>query len=343
MALTKVRGSGLDGSTALKGQELIIDSDGDTSITSDTDDQIDFKTGGSDRLAISSSGNIGLGSHTTNYSRFTVNVDHTPVASSNTAGGYLSDGIYVTYRGLNAEAYGTKSVGGIYSRWKSASTLNWAGIDFVDRRGSSSGTHRSGLAFRTRNGGAGDRVVVEINNSGTLFPSSNGSQNLGGSSNKWNVVYASTGAINTSDENEKQQISELTEAEIKSAKEISALFRTFKFNDAVAKKGDKARIHSGVIAQQVEKVLKENGLDASDYAFFVRGVHYTKQETRTLANGKTEKLIHEWEYGEDDIPKDAVQHVEYGIRYAELLSFIGAATEQRLSSIEARLTALESK
>ena len=49
MALTKVRGSGLDGATALKGQELIIDSDGDSSITSDTDDQIDIKTGGTDR------------------------------------------------------------------------------------------------------------------------------------------------------------------------------------------------------------------------------------------------------------------------------------------------------
>lgn len=30
-----------------------------------------------------------------------------------------------------------------------------------------------------------------------------------------------------------------------------------------------------------------------------------------------------------------------GIRYPQLLSFIGAATEQRLASIEARLDALE--
>ena len=45
----------------LNGTELILDDDGDTSITADTDDQIDFKTGGSDRVTIDSSGNVGVG------------------------------------------------------------------------------------------------------------------------------------------------------------------------------------------------------------------------------------------------------------------------------------------
>ena len=42
----------------INGDELILDVDGDTSITADTDDQIDFKTGGTDRLKVqSTSGN----------------------------------------------------------------------------------------------------------------------------------------------------------------------------------------------------------------------------------------------------------------------------------------------
>ena len=49
--------TGLD----LNGTELILDSDGDTSITSDTDDQIDFKTGGTDRVVINSSGAVSIG------------------------------------------------------------------------------------------------------------------------------------------------------------------------------------------------------------------------------------------------------------------------------------------
>ena len=42
----------------MNGNELILDADADTSITADTDDQIDFKTGGSDRVVIDSSGNV---------------------------------------------------------------------------------------------------------------------------------------------------------------------------------------------------------------------------------------------------------------------------------------------
>jgi hypothetical protein len=44
-----------DGGVDINGNELILDADGDTSITADTDDQIDFKTGGSDRMVIDSS------------------------------------------------------------------------------------------------------------------------------------------------------------------------------------------------------------------------------------------------------------------------------------------------
>ena len=40
------------------GEEIIIDSDADTSITADTDDQIDIKVGGTDRLTISSTGKV---------------------------------------------------------------------------------------------------------------------------------------------------------------------------------------------------------------------------------------------------------------------------------------------
>jgi len=63
MALTKVRGSGIDAD----GQEIILDADTDTTITADTDDQIDIKTGGSDRLTIDSSGNVGIGTSSPDF------------------------------------------------------------------------------------------------------------------------------------------------------------------------------------------------------------------------------------------------------------------------------------
>ena len=52
---TSLIGNFVDGETLdVNGNEIILDADGDTSIHADTDDQIDFKTGGTDRIAINS-------------------------------------------------------------------------------------------------------------------------------------------------------------------------------------------------------------------------------------------------------------------------------------------------
>ena len=150
---------------------------------------------------------------------------------------------------------------------------------------------------------------------------------LGGSSSRFDDVHATNGTIQTSDANEKQQIASLTTAEINVAKAISQLFKTFKWNKSVADKGDAARTHTGVIAQEVEQAMTDAGLDAGNYAFFISatwwehsGVNYP-----TLA----------------DAPEGSTERNRKGIRYPQLLSFVSAATEQRLASIETRLDALE--
>tara|TARA_B100000902_G_scaffold350597_1_gene360004 strand:- start:1720 stop:2451 length:732 start_codon:yes stop_codon:yes gene_type:complete len=45
-------------SSGFQGTELVLDADGDTSITADTDDTIHFKVGGSDKFTIDPSGNM---------------------------------------------------------------------------------------------------------------------------------------------------------------------------------------------------------------------------------------------------------------------------------------------
>jgi len=140
------------------------------------------------------------------------------------------------------------------------------------------------------------------------------SVDLGDSSYRFDDIYATNSTIQTSDENEKQQIAALTSAEITAAKAISKLFKTFKWNSSVTENGANARTHTGVIAQQVETAMTDAGLSASDYAFYISDT-WTDDD----GNSQTRK----------------------GIRYPELLSFVGAATEQRLADIETRLTALE--
>lgn len=58
-ALSATTGT-FSGTVDIQGQELILDADNDTSITADTDDQIDFKTGGTDRMRLSSAGVLSI-------------------------------------------------------------------------------------------------------------------------------------------------------------------------------------------------------------------------------------------------------------------------------------------
>ncbi len=168
---------------------------------------------------------------------------------------------------------------------------------------------------------------------------------------RWDDIYATNSTIQTSDENEKQNIASLTSAEITAATAISKLFKTFKWKDKVASKGNDARTHTGVIAQQVQTAMSDAGLDAGNYAFFISSTWWEKDVEVAAVEANEEKLIKAQDAytrtdiydTKDEAPEEATEHTRLGIRYPELLAFVGAATEQRLTSIEARLTALEAE
>lgn len=169
------------------------------------------------------------------------------------------------------------------------------------------------------------------------------------SSYRYDDAFITNGVTTGSDQNEKQQIASLTSAEITAAKAISALFKTFKWNDAVASKGDAARTHTGVIAQEIETAMSNAGLDASKYAFWCSDTWWTKDVEVAAVEADEEKGIEAQDAytrtdhydTKDEAPEGATEHTRLGVRYPELLAFVGAATEQRLTSIESRLTALE--
>ena len=157
---------------------------------------------------------------------------------------------------------------------------------------------------------------------------------------RWDDIFATNGTINTSDQNEKEQIASLTTAEITAAKAISKLFKTFKWQDKVAAKGDAARTHTGVIAQEVQTAMTAAGLNAAHYAFWCSDTWWEADETYTDDDGVEQTRTNTYDTA-DEAPEGATQRTRLGIRYPELLAFIGAATEQRLADIETRLTALE--
>ena len=148
---------------------------------------------------------------------------------------------------------------------------------------------------------------------------------FGTGSARFDDIYATNSTIQTSDFNEKQDIASLTATEMLVGARISALFKTFRWKDSVAEKGDNARTHTGVIAQDVQAAFTTEGLDAGDYSLFISTTWFVDAEGNEVEEGT----------------EGAVSKTRMGIRYPELLSFVAAYNEQRFASIEARLTALE--
>ncbi len=122
---------------------------------------------------------------------------------------------------------------------------------------------------------------------------------LGGSAERWNDAYITNGVTTGSDGNDKQDIRDLTEAEQRVAVACKGLLKAWRWKSAVEEKGDNARIHCGIIAQDLQAAFAAEGLDAGRYAMFMSNT-WTDEET-----------------GEE--------RTRMGVRYSELLAFIIAA------------------
>ena len=149
---------------------------------------------------------------------------------------------------------------------------------------------------------------------------------LGSSSARFDDIYATNSTIQTSDRNEKQNIAELSDAERRVAVAAKGLMRKFRWKDAVAEKGDNARIHFGIIAQDLEAAFTAEGLDAGKYAMFISTTWWEADVTQTDEDGvtKTKKEV----YNEQaHIPEGvtATEVTRRGVRYPELLAFIIAS------------------
>lgn len=168
-----------------------------------------------------------------------------------------------------------------------------------------------------------------------FIPMTDNDKSLGASGNRWSVVYAGTGTINTSDIREKQDIANLSEAERQTAVAIKGLIKSYRFKDAVAKKGNDARIHFGAMAQEVASAFVANGLDPEKYALFCYDKWDDEYEpelaTRAKLNDKGEPeldkeknpVMEQYETGNQILVKTAGDR--FGLRYDELLAFVIAA------------------
>jgi len=235
------------------------------------------------RMTIDNSGNLLVGT-----------TDNEPY--NNNAGTTADNGIVVSGSGWLAAARYQGTVA-YFNRTSTDGSV----VDFL-KNGATQGN--IGCQFDDLNiNGAGNQAGIRFQET-SLMPRRNqadadNSISLGLSSHRFTAVYAVNGTIQTSDRNEKQDIEALSDAEQRVAVAAKGLLRKYRWKSAVEEKGDDARIHFGIIAQDLQDAFTTEGLDAARYGMFCSDT-WTDEET-----------------GEE--------RTRLGVRYSELLAFIISA------------------
>ncbi|WP_026560975.1 tail fiber domain-containing protein [Bacillus sp. J37] len=173
----------------------------------------------------------------------------------------------------------------------------------------------------------------------SIRPSADNVTSLGIASNRFSQVYAGTGSVNTSDRNVKTSIRKIPDEVLNAWSEVN--YSQYKFIDAVEQKGPKARLHIGIIAQEIEEAFKRHGLNAFDYGIlgydeWENSYEEIEEEVEVIINEKTgetkKKLI---KTGEKKvvIPSGS----RYSIRPDECLMLESALMRRELEELKNKL------
>ena len=135
----------------------------------------------------------------------------------------------------------------------------------------------------------------------------------------------------TSDQRLKQQITEIDDKLLDAWEDVDLV--QFKYNDAVDEKGDKARLHTGYVVQQIDNACQKYGVDISAYGLFCHEEY--PQETEEVeveqADGTKTK--------ERKVIREASEH--YSLRYTEVYAVECMYLRRCIARLTARIEELE--
>ena len=128
--------------------------------------------------------------------------------------------------------------------------------------------------------------VPDVENSGIV--------NLGSSGRRWNQLYAKSGTIETSDENQKNNIEDMSDVQ-------ANLFSKLKPITYQMSTGTSGRTHYGFGSREVEKALLELGMTGQDFAGFCKDAQID-------------------ENGQSIVDEDGNIVYDYALRYSEFIA-----------------------
>ena len=170
-------------------------------------------------------------------------------------------------------------------------------------------------------------VYVGFPSSGNVYfrPNLDNSFDLGTSSMRWKQLYAGTTTISTSDERLKDNIESVPDEVLDAWGEVN--WYQYQFKDSIAEKGEKARIHTGAIAQRIESVFESHNLDANRYGLLC----YDKWDATPAEKDEDGNIV------TPALPAGN----RYSLRYEEALCMEAAYQRRRADRLEERIARLE--
>ncbi len=216
--------------------------------------------------------------------------------------------------------------------------LSFAGHDGVKFTGAAAGIRiqastgwgttstQCGITFATTAQGSTTRVDRwSITSDGTLSPAQDNTYAIGSAVSRATSIFATNGAIQTSDARMKTDVRKMSDAELSAAKDIAREFGFFQWIERVKTEGESARWHTGITAQRVISIMESHGLNPMAYGFVCYD-SWEEQEVVSVDPDNQSRTITKIEAGD-----------RYSLRYEELSIFIARGLEQRISELEEKL------
>ena len=144
-------------------------------------------------------------------------------------------------------------------------------------------------------------------------------------------TWSGTAVQLVSDQRLKQQISNIDDKLLDAWEDVDLV--QFKYNDAVDQKGDKARLHTGYVVQQIDNACKEHGVDVSAYGLYCHEEYpeETEEVETEQADGTKVK--------ETKVIREASEH--YSLRYTEVYAIECMYLRRCIARLTARIEELE--
>ena len=230
------------------------------------------------------------------------------------------NGVSTTYDIHDAKAV-PRSGGAVLSALKLAKISNDGDLDVCGGTGYTQGSY---ITVRGKNSPSGGGTATIGVNDGTQSESM-------GFYPSGTLTWSGQPIQYTSDQRLKQQITEIDDKLLDAWEDVNLV--QFKYNDAVSKKGDKARLHTGYVVQQIDSACKKHDVDISQYGLYCHEEYPQEVEEVEIEQEDGTKVK------EKKVIREASEH--YSLRYTEVYAVECMYLRRCIARLTARIEELE--